>query len=198
MSYELLEENEIKVIEIETSNEFDGFSGWADGEIPIIVLNINHNPERKRLTALHELGHLILNINSSLSEYEKEKICFQFAGAMLLPETSLKSEIGITRSHITIPELITVKETYGISIQAIMARAKDLGIINESRFFSFRKWINKNLLEEGLGSFHGIESSNRFKRLIYRAASEEIISLSKAANLSNLKLAEFRKDFISL
>lgn len=195
---DLIEDREIKVIEIEAPDEFDGFSGWADGKIPIIVINKNYNLERKRLTALHELGHLILNINEKISDKKKEKLCFQFAGAMLIPETTFRLEIGDIRSHFSLPELIAVKETYGISIQAIMARAKDLGIINESQFISFRKWISHNRTEAGLGAYKGNEEAFRFKQLIYRAAAEEIISLSKAANLSNLKLAEFRKDFIAL
>lgn len=195
---DLLEDNEIKVIEIDAPVEFDGFSGWADGKIPIIVINKNYNVERKRLTALHELGHLILNLSDVISDKEKEKFCFQFAGAMLIPEPTFKSEIGNIRSHFSLPELVAVKETYGISIQAIMARAKDLGVINESQFISFRKWISRNRTEEGLGSYKGMEKSFRFKQLIYRAAAEEVISMSKAANLSNLKLAEFRKKFVAL
>ena len=47
---DLLEDNEIKVIEVDAPDEFDGFSGWADGKIPIIVINKNYNVERKRLT----------------------------------------------------------------------------------------------------------------------------------------------------
>ncbi len=195
---DLLEDKEIKVIEIEAPDEFDGFSGWADGRIPIIVINKTYNVERKRLTALHELGHLILNLNKATSEKEKERFCFQFAGAMLIPESTFKSEIGDVRSHFSIPELIAVKETYGISIQAIMARAKDLGIISQPQFIAFRKWISRNRTEEGLGNYKGDEHSFRFKQLIYRAAAEEVISLSKAANLSNQKLAEFRKEFIAL
>lgn len=195
---DLLEDKKIKVIEVEAPDDFDGFSGWADGKIPIIVINKNYNVERKRLTALHELGHLILNLNDTISDKEKERLCFQFAGAVLIPEPTFKSEIGDIRSHFSIPELVAVKETYGISIQAIMARAKDLGIINESQFISFRKWISRNRTEEGLGAYKGIEQAFRFKQLIYRAAAEEVISLSKAANLSNLKLAEFRKEFVAL
>jgi len=34
-------------------------------------------------------------------------------------------------------------------------------------------------------------------QLVYRAASEEVISLSKAANLLDLKLAEFRDRLIT-
>lgn len=195
---DLLEDKEIKVIEVDAPDEFDGFSGWADGKIPIIVVNQNYNVERKRLTALHELGHLILNLNENISYREKERLCFQFAGAMLIPEPTFKTELGNVRSHFSVPELIAVKETYGISIQAIMARAKDLGVINESQFIAFRKWISRNRTEEGLGRYKGSEHTFRFKQLIYRAAAEEVISLSKAANLSNQKLAQFRKEFVAL
>lgn len=195
---DLLEDNEIKVIEVDAPEEFDGFSGWADGKIPIIVINKNYPVERKRLTALHELGHLILKLNEAISEREKERLCFQFAGAMLIPEPTFKAEIGDVRSHFSIPELVAIKETYGISIQAVMARAKDLGVITESQFIQFRKWISHNRTEEGLGNYKGSEHTFRFKQLIYRAAAEEVISLSKAANLSNQKLAEFRKEFVAL
>ncbi|MFY9116314.1 MAG: XRE family transcriptional regulator [Bacteroidales bacterium] len=195
---DLLEDKEIKVIEVEAPDSFDGFSGWGDGRIPIIVINKNYNAERKRLTALHELGHLILNINEAIESKEKEKICFQFAGAMLMPEPTFRQEIGDNRSHFFLSELISVKETYGISIQAIMARAKNLGIITESHYTSFCKKISNNRSEKNLGTYKGAEQSFRFKQLIYRAAAEEIISLSKAANLSNQKLAEFRKEFVTL
>lgn len=60
-----------------------------------------------------------------------ERMCFQFAGAMLIPEETFRMEIGNSRSHISIPELIAIKEKYGISIQGIMQRAKDLGIVSE-------------------------------------------------------------------
>jgi Zn-dependent peptidase ImmA (M78 family)/transcriptional regulator with XRE-family HTH domain len=195
---DVLEDKEIKVVEIEAPDEFDGFSGWADKKIPVIVINKGYTVERKRLTAFHELGHLLLNLPDSLSGREKERFCFQFAGAMLIPQSTFLQETGKHRSHFSQPELIAIMETYGISVQAIMARAKDLDVINESQFISFRKWISRNLSEEGLGAFRGLEQPFRFKQLIYRAAAEEIISLSKAANLSNLKLAEFRKEFVAL
>lgn len=195
---DLLEYHEMKVIEVDAPGEFDGLSGWAEGNIPLIVINKNITVERKRLTALHELGHLILNIDDGFSEKEVEKICYLFAGAMLLPESTFKAEVGEHRSHFNVPELIAIKETYGISIQAIMARAKDLGIIADIQYINFRKWIASNRAENGLGCYPGPERATRFHQLIFRAASEEVISLSKAANLSNQKLSEFRKEFIAL
>lgn len=195
---DLLEDKEIKVVEIDAPEEFDGFSGWADGKFPIIVLNENFGLERKRLTALHELAHLILNFNDSIGHKELEKMCFQFGGALLMPFETFKNEFGENRSHISITELIAMKESYGMSIQAIMARAKVLELISDFAFLRFRQWISKNKTENGLGEYIGQEQSKRFNQLLYRAASEEIISMSKAANLSNQKLAQFRRNFVAI
>lgn len=198
---ELLEDNEIKVIELDDVNNFDGLSGVANENIPIIVLNNSFTVERKRFTALHELGHLLLNFDPVLSHKDIEKLCHRFAGAVLLPKETIYSELGKRRNSISINELQLIKESYGISIQAIMARAKDLEIISSDQFIRFRKWINKSearKMELGMGQFAGDENSSRFKQLVYRATAEEVISMSKAASLSNIKLAEFRDEFFAI
>ncbi|HYX06610.1 MAG TPA: hypothetical protein VE912_07735, partial [Bacteroidales bacterium] len=81
---------------------------------------------------------------------------------------------------------------------AIMDRAKDLNIVTEYTYLHFRKWIAKNRKEIGLGEYQGKEESKRFIQLLYRAASEDVVSMSKAANLANQKLAAFRKDFMTV
>lgn len=164
----------------------------------MIVVNVHYTIERKRLTALHELAHLLLNFSPDLRHRDIERLCYRFAAAMLVPEKTMRQELGNHRSHLSIPELITIKETYGISIQALVQRAKDLRIITEYMFIEFRKWISKNRAEEGLGNYIGVEKSSRFEQLLYRAAAEEVISMSKAASLANLKLAEFRENFFAL
>ncbi|MBW6499442.1 MAG: XRE family transcriptional regulator [Bacteroidales bacterium] len=198
---ELLEDKEIKVIEIEDRDEFDGLSGWANDSIPVIVVNKSFPIERKRLTVLHELAHLLLSFHPDLDQKTKERLCYRFAGAVLIPKETFFEEMGENRSRISLPELIAIKETYGISIQAIMARARDLGVISEERFIHFRKWMNfseERRKELGMGEYIGREYSSRFKQLLYRAASEEIISMSKAANLANIKLAEFRDELVAI
>lgn len=195
---DLLEDKEIKVVEMDAPDEFDGFSGWADGRYPVIVLNKAYNLERKRLTALHELGHLLLQFGHGIEPKQIERMCFQFGGALLLPLDTFKNEFGESRSHFSINELIAIKETYGMSIQAIMARAYVLELISRFTYIRFNQWIRSNKTEEGLGEYVGMEESKRFNQLLYRAASEEIISMSKAANLSNQKLAQFRKNFMAI
>src|SRR5690606_33620979 len=138
------------------STSSDGMAK-SSGVYPVIVVNIHYTIERKRLTALHELAHLLLNFNTGLSHREIERLCYRFAAAMLLPEQTMRLVLGNYRSHLSVPELIAIKETYGISIQAIMQRAKDLGIVSDFAFLNFRKWINKNRAEEGLGNYIGVE-----------------------------------------
>lgn len=199
---EILEDKDIKVVEIDADEKFDGLSGWANNTIPVIVINKNFTVERKRFTALHELAHLLLSMNSEkFTHKDIETFCNVFAGAMLLPKQTIFNELGEKRSSISLNELIYIKESYGISIQAIMARARGLGIISNDQFIRFRMWVNSNenhKKEIGYGEYKGVEHSSRFKQLLYRATAEEIISMSKAASLSNVKLAQFRDEFMAI
>ena len=185
---EMLEEKGVRVIEIDAPAAFDGLSTFV-GNIPVIVINKNFPDDRKRFTALHELGHLLLTIEDGADE---ERICHAFAGAMLLPDDCLNRLLGDTRHNIALGELVSIKEQYGISIQAIIKRAELKGIIDSNATLRFWKYISSNKKEEGLGNYEGKEKSFRFDHLIYRLAAEDVVSLSKAANLAGLKVAELR------
>lgn len=114
---------------------------------------------------------------------------------MLLPDSAIRKELGDHRSRLFIPELGNIKKQYGISLQAIVMRAKVCNIINENytkQFFFMMNQMNWKVDEPV--QYEGVEQSNRFDQLIYRALAEEQISMSKAASLKNQKLAEFRNE----
>lgn len=192
---ELLEDKHIKVVKLDVNDDFDGLQTWVNGNIPVLAYNVNkaNKTDRIRFTLLHELAHLLLKFGE-VSEQQKEKLCHQFAGAMLLPESSLKNELGEHRNKISTFELANIKRQYGISMQAIIMRARDCGIINEQYtkqlFFLFKQMSWK--VDEPF-DYEGVEQSNRFEQLLFRALIEEQISMSKAAALNNQSLAEFRK-----
>ena len=194
---ELLEDHHVKVIFVNAGDAYDGMQTWVlDYNVPVIAINENNvkKKDRKRFTAMHELGHLILPMPGKLPEKEKEKICHQFASAMLFPAEALRNELGKHRSKIHVQELGALKKQYGISMQAIIMRAKDLEIISDAycrQLFVFFKQMNWRV-EEPV-EYEGKETSNRFDQLIFRALAEEVISVSKAASLKNLKLAEFHE-----
>jgi Zn-dependent peptidase ImmA (M78 family)/DNA-binding XRE family transcriptional regulator len=186
---EMLEDKGVRVIEIDAPEEFDGMSTYV-GDIPVVVISKNYSIERKRFTALHELGHLVLNIEEGA---DKERICNAFAGAMLLPDDVLENHLGEKRNNIAIGELVSIKEEFGVSIQAIMMRAQLKGIIDKSKADRFWRSIASNKKEKGLGNFAGNEKSFRFEHLVFRLAAEEVVSMSKASNLAGMKLADFRE-----
>lgn len=190
----LLENNEIKVIEIDEPNQklFDGLSSFVENKYPLIVYNKNFSIERKRFTLLHELGHLLLNIESHL-EPEIEKLCNRFAGAMLLPKEIIIKEIDTHRENLSINELKNFQKQFGISISAIVYRLADLDVISENKKLRYFKTRNKNQVfkqECDAVRFYGNENSERFVGLVYKALSQEIISISKAAVLLNKSIEE--------
>lgn len=197
---ELLEEKGIKVFELDSSESFDGCKATISG-FPVIVLNakVNKSIDRKRFSALHELGHIVLRFAPHFTEKEVEKLCHAFAGAFLMPEKLFRKEFGENRQNVLIKELVLLKEIYGISIQAIMARARRLKLISETYYKTFSIFFSKmGHRTNEPGKFSGIEKSNRFEQLLVRAVGEEIISYSKAAALMGVDLTTFRDYLASI
>lgn len=200
---EMLEVHGVKIVEFNGPEGFNGLSTYVQ-EVPVIVLDKGFDNVRKRFTALHELGHLILNIPKELSHQRSERLCHAFASEMLIPEKALEERIGKKRKHISISELVDLKEYYGISIQAIVYRAQKANIIPHrvaKGFWERRDRDPALKMEEpeaGYGEYQKKEHSHRFMHLIWRAASEEVVSMNKAADLAGMKLSEFRKKFLPI
>ncbi len=195
----MLEEHGIKVIIVDAPDEFDGLSGTVDGKFPVIVLNKNKSTERRRLTALHELAHILFNdsFDKSLSEHQKENLCNEFSSEMLLSGDLLVKILGEKRREISVPELLPIQQNFGISIDAIIVKAHRLEMISESRYrgYFIRKNANPNykaLVEQCL--FREIPT-NRFQTIVYKALAQGLISTSKAASLLDKPVSEVVEDF---
>ncbi len=184
---EMLELKNIKVLLVDDDRKFNGLCGEVNDEEShyFIVLNNSKelNSDRKRFTALHELAHLVLP-NNNLNE---EKISDRFAGSFLFPKESVINEFGDKRSKISLKELAHIKQKYGISIAGIIFRLRQLNIINESMFKKF--WIiNRTSKFDDKYQYKKEIKTTRFQNLLAHAYSEELISLSKLAELSGLSV----------
>lgn len=167
---ELLEDKNIKVVKLNVDEDFDGLQTFVNKIIPVVAYNERkaNKPDRIRFTLLHELAHLLLNLEEC-NERQKETLCHQFAGAMLLPEATIKAELGNHRNKLSTLELGNIKKQYGISMQAIVMRAKVCGIINDNytkQFFFLIRQQNWKVDEPV--EYQGIEESNRFEQLLFR------------------------------
>ena len=194
---DMLEANGIKVIYTAAPEGFDGVSGIVNGIHYIIVLNKNKNhTERRRLTSLHELGHLLFNnkFSNALTQHEKENLCNAFANEMLLPSEKLQLYFG-GKTKIAFEELFAFGETYGISADAIVHKLHEMGIISDKRYKTFyiRKNQNPALKARVEESRYRENTPKRFESMVYSALAQKLITISKAASLLNCSVNEVRQ-----
>ena len=188
---ELLEENGIKVYEVQNTKDFDGLSAYI-GDLHVIVINKDLSTDRIRFTAAHELAHILCDYPEGS---QKEKLCHAFAGAFLLPKEILERELMKKREQITLWELEEIKQLYGISMQAIVKRAHMLGIVSNFYYRNFQVMLNqKGWKTKEPFEYEGNEKAMRFKQLLHYAVSEEIITLSRGAELANMNLVDFEEN----
>lgn len=110
----------------------DGFSSWAAVDrrlVPAIFVSSDAPGDRERLTIAHEVGELtLLDMPPGRA---RERAANAFAGALLMPADALRRDLV---PPLTLHDFVEVKPRYGVSIQAALVRAHQLGIITDSRY----------------------------------------------------------------
>lgn len=195
--FELLEEKGIKLLAFPLGEEIDGLTANARRAqrepVPVVVVNSTHWHERQRFTLAHELAHKVLDVKAGLDE---EKAAHRFASAFLMPAEPLWSEIGKHRSSVGWAELFRLKEMFGVSVQALTYRCKDLGIFSDALFrklfqeFIRRGWRKPPYEEPGALA---PRRPCRFERLVLRALSEGALSEAKAAEMLEISVRELSR-----
>lgn len=188
---EILESAGAKIIEVNASDKFDGDNFTTDG-IFVIILNETFPAERKRLSLFHEAGHKVMSFAEGVDE---EKMCNVFANEVLLPSEIFRKMIGRKRADVSLEELKDIQVQYGISVEAMMMKARQLGIISENRYrtFCIKKNSNPHFKEKVQESIFPKEKSNRFNRLVFKLLASEEITESKCASLLGCSVEEVRK-----
>ena len=191
---EFLEEEGIKVVALSLTENVSGLVCKVlrreGSDVPVIILNQDDTGERQRFTLAHELGHLLLDLSEGVDE---EKTSNRFAGAFLMPADILRAEVGKHRHSISLGELFQLKKIFGVSVQSITYRCKDLGIIDNALYqwlfevFKERGWRNPPYQEPlPVERVH----PSRFKRLCFRALAEDAVSEAKAAELLGISVRQ--------
>jgi Zn-dependent peptidase ImmA (M78 family) len=183
--HSMLEQNGVMVKLFRNAPQ--GFDGLATithvGErmVPSMALAYNEDLPRFRLTALHELAHLVLRLPETLEHKKKEKLCHRFASAFLVPEEPFKKAFGGERNKVPVRELEMIKAEWGISCKAIITRARTLELVTQGYAKNF--YIRYNAFNGDPGKWIGSEESRQFDLLVNQALSKGMISVSKAAGL---------------
>lgn len=198
----LLDDMGIKCFQLVASAEFDGLTAVIDndsteGKHIGIVVNQFFDVVRQRFTASHELAHQILKFPPTMSSNDVETLCHYFAGALLLPGERMIQILSPRRKQLSIYELIDIKIRFGVSMQAILRRAKDLDIISNSTYTGLSIFFTKKgWRKDEPGKYTGEERAVRFQRLLHKGVTESLITLDKAVTLSGMSFSEFRESFV--
>ena len=179
---EMLEERGGTIIVEHIQDGFDGLSGWAD-QTPILVLNTGMPPDRVRLSAAHEIGHLVMVRTGD--DKQDEEFAYRFAGSFLVPSDAVRNELGMRRHDLDLDELGLLKQRWGLSMQAWIRRARDIGTISAPLYTS----LNVLFRHEGWSreepyQYVANESPSLFRRLVSHARSEDMITSEEARRLN--------------
>jgi len=121
--------------------KLDAFSIWAEDR-PCIAITKSLAASRMQFDYAHELAHLVLHMEEAAGDPESERIANYFAGAFLAPARTFRLDCPRSWHYNVFLEL---KQYWRISIQASLFRARQLGLINESRY----RWAMVDLSQRG-------------------------------------------------
>ncbi len=162
---------------------FDGLSGWANESIPVVVVSWAVADDRRRFSLAHELGHLFMDVRD-VDEKTEERLAHRFAAAFLVTASTARRELGEKRRRLDLRELASLKKKHGLSMQAWIFRAADLGIIERSHAkslftqMSMRGWRRVEPVD-----FEGEEQPRRLRQFTVRALAEGLVSHSQAERI---------------
>ncbi len=116
---------------------------------PVIVRNMDKgSTSRARFDLAHECGHLVMHEGIETGDPATEAEANRFASAFLLPRGAFYREFPRT-SQIDWRAMFQLKERWGVSIQAIVRRAYDLGIITAVQYRNANVYMSRNGWKRG-------------------------------------------------
>jgi Zn-dependent peptidase ImmA (M78 family) len=177
----VLEDQGIKVCVIPGDPDFDALLVLLEDKTPVIAVRDDVPGDRLRFSLGHELGHLILGHSGEISK-EHERVAHRFAGAFLVPRQTARAELAAWGPKHPLAFLVDLKEEYGLSVQAWVYRAHDVGIISERELGRLYRRMGKRRIEE-FGDRCDPEMPRRMERLVDAALMNDAISVTKAAEI---------------
>jgi Zn-dependent peptidase ImmA (M78 family)/DNA-binding Xre family transcriptional regulator len=112
----------------------DAVTTWPVDSAPMMIVNTGLAADRLRFTIAHELGHLILH---AIPGDNQEAEADQFASAFLAPAADIRPDL-IDLKTTEMSRLMKLKVKWGLSIAALIRRARDLQVIDESQYRDFQ------------------------------------------------------------
>jgi Zn-dependent peptidase ImmA (M78 family)/transcriptional regulator with XRE-family HTH domain len=164
--------------------DVDAYS-FDDGYRPTIVLNpAKEDYYRQRFDVAHELGHLVMHVDAEPGSKVVENQAHRFAAELLLPEGELRD---LLPSKADWRILATLKEAYGVSLQALLYRSRALGIMSDVTYRNAIAYLSsKGWRRREPGEMPAVEQPSLYPRAveILSSVGMDEISLAKEARVT--------------
>lgn len=129
------------------STKIDAHTVFVESTPYIILNKARTSSVRLRFNIAHELGHILLHskydesVPSSTSKHKRiEDEANYFAGSFLMPEEGISMDMAASNLNY----LISLKQHWKVSIQAIIYRAEQIGLFSSSHVLHLRQQISRN------------------------------------------------------
>lgn len=121
------------------TRRLDAFSAWVDG-LPMVFLSTEKDSaSRRRFDVAHELGHLLMHWECEPGSKLAEEEADAFASAFLLPREPFTAECPRSLDW---TRLRALKQRWGVSLAAIIRRARDIGLLTEATYRRAFTYLN--------------------------------------------------------
>lgn len=156
-----------------STKDFFGYHAVSNKGFRLIAFNEELTYGYQRMTIAKETAR-------SLFSNASERQISSAARHFLLPSSDLVREIGEKRPNISFKEIQLVGEEYGVSDQCVVLRAREEGIITRETYSRIQ-----NGKHYPADAYKNDEQPVRLLQLVCRAYTDNLIGISKAAELLN-------------
>ena len=190
----LLELNGIIVHFIDASTDkFSGITLITDKGQPIVFINRLHDNARKRFTLAHELGHLVLHIRNQFIDPKRniEDEADKFSSEFLMPELDCRNDLTRLKSK----DLAILKRYWGVSMKALIYRAKDLHLINQNKAQNLYIELSRNGFVKNEPFDINLQKPELTNLIINTFKTELEYTVREIANMLCITLSDYHKFF---
>ncbi|MER7968527.1 ImmA/IrrE family metallo-endopeptidase [Streptomyces sp. NPDC096080] len=175
----LAENHGIVVVFSPTQNAAVDAYSFDDSYRPTVVLNpAKEDYYRQRFDVAHEIGHLVMHVDAEPGSKVVENQAHRFAAELLLPEDELRD---LLPSKVDWRILAKLKETYGVSLQALLYRSRALGVMSDVTYRNAVAYLSsKGWRRREPGEMPAVEQPSLYPKAVEILSSVGIDELSLA------------------